>query len=156
MKKLNIFLLIVLILMVGFAGWFMIGGTLRAQVYTATAPASEHPDACASIQSIIASGAAPQQFAPLPSTPDGCTLVDTTITLSNIGLFDAEWIDISVTPASGDIAVYSLTGEASSLAAGSNGQVNLKLLTTAPAETTRKIKLNYYIYGMLRSITVEG
>lgn len=156
MKKLNIFLLIVLILMVGFAAWFMIGGTLRAQIYTATAPASEHPDACASIQNIITSGAAHQQFGQLPASPDGCTLVDTTITLSNIGLFDAEWIDISVSPAPGDIAVYSITGEASSLAAGANGQVNLKLLTTAPAETPRKITLNYYIYGMLRSVTVEG
>lgn len=156
MKKLNIFLLIVLILMVGFAGWFLIGGTLRAQVYTATAPASDHPDACASIQTIVSSGAAHQQFGQLPNSPAGCTLVDTTVTLSNIGLFDAEWIDISVTPASGDIAVYSLTGEASSLAAGTSGQVNLKLLTTAPADTKRRITLNYYIYGMLRSITVEG
>lgn len=156
MKKLNIFLLIVLILMVGFAGWFLIGGTLRAQVYTATAPASDHPDACASIQSIVNAGAAHQQFGQLPATPEGCTLVDTTITLSNIGLFDAEWIDISVTPATGDIAVYSLTGEASSLSAETSGQVNLKLLTSAPAETKRKITLNYYIYGMLRSITVEG
>lgn len=156
MKRLYIFLLIVLILMVGFAGWFMIGGTLRAQVYTATAPASEHPDACASIQSIVASGAAPQQFGVYPDSTDGCTLVDTTITLSNIGLFDAEWIDISVTPANGDIAVYSVTGEASSLAAGTSGQVNLKILTSAPAETVRKITLNYYVYGMQRSITVDG
>jgi len=156
MKKLNIFLLIVLLLMIGFAGWFMIGGTLRAQVYSATAPASDHPDACTSIRNIVNAGAAPQQFDQLPDSPDGCTLVDTTITLSNIGLFDAEWIDISVSPAPGDIAVYSLTGEASSLAAGTSGQVNLKLLTAAPAETTRKITLNYYIFGMLRSITVEG
>lgn len=156
MKKLNIILLIVLILMVGFAGWFMIGGTLRAQTYTATAPASEHSDACTSIQNIVASGAAPQQFGVLPDSFDGCTLVDTTITLTNNGLFDAEWIDISVTPASGDIAVYSVTGEASSLAAGTSGQVNLKLLTTAPAGTVRTITLNYYVFGMKRSITVEG
>lgn len=156
MKRLNIILLIVLVLMAGFAGWFMIGGTLRAQTYTATAPASEHPDACASIQNIVASGAASQQFDAFPTSTDGCTLVDTTITLTNIGLFDAEWIDISVTPASGDIAVYSITGEASSLAAGTSGQVNLKILTSAPAETVRKITLNYYVYGMPRSITVEG
>lgn len=156
MKILNTFLLIVLVLMIAFAGWFMVGGTLRAQVYTATAPAADHPDACASIQNIISSGAAPQQFGQLPDSPDGCTLVDTTITLSNIGLFDAEWIDISVTPAPGDIAVYSLTGEASSLASRTSGQVNLKLLTSAPAGTSRKITLNYYIFGMLRSITVEG
>lgn len=156
MKKLNIALLIVLILMIGFAGWFMIGGTLRAQVYTATAPAVDHQEACISIQNIINAGAAPQQFGQLPDSPDGCTLVDTTVTLSNIGLFDAEWIDISVSPAPGDIAVYSLTGEASSLAAGSSGQVNLKLLSSAPAETKRQITLNYYIFGMLRSITVEG
>lgn len=156
MKKLNIFLLIVLILMLGFVAYFLIGGTMKAEVYTATAPAMDHIDACKSIQSIVNSGAAPQQFTALPSSPEGCTLVDTTITLTNPGLFDAEWIDISVTPAAGDIAVYSLTGEASSLASRTSGQVNLKLITTAPAETRRKITLNYYVFGMMRSVSVEG
>lgn len=154
MKKVNAFLAVVLFLMLAFVAYFMIGGTLRPQVSVASAPAMDHLDACASIQNIVNSGAAPQQFQPLPSTPEGCTLVDATITLSNIGLFDAEWIDISVKPAEGDIAVYSLTGETSSLPSRTYGQVNLKLLTTAPAGTTRTVTLSYYVFGMMRQIEV--
>ena len=156
MKKLNVFLLIVLILLLAFVAYFFIGGSLQTGVSAASAPASDYLDVCASIQNIVSSGSAPQQFAELPSSPEGCTLVDMTITLSNYGLFDAEWIDISVEPASGDVAVYSLTGESSTLSARTTGQVNLKLLTTAPEGTTRKVTLNYYVFGMKRSVTVEG
>ena len=156
MKKLNILLMIVLILMLAFVAYFFIGGSLHAQASIATAPAQDYPDVCASIINIVNSGAAPQQFAALPSTPAGCSLVDMTIALTNPGLFDAEWISISVTPAEGDIAVYSLTGESSTLAAHSSGQVNLKLVTSAPAGTTRKVTLDYYVFGMLRSVSIEG
>lgn len=156
MKKLNVVLLIVLILLLAFVVYFFVGGTLGTRASVATAPASDYPDVCASITNIVNSGAAPQQFAALPSSPEGCTLVDMTVTLSNRGLFDAEWISISVEPAEGDIAVYSMTGESSTLAARSSGQVNLKLVTTAPAGTARKVTLNYYVFGMLRSVTIEG
>ena len=156
MKKLNVLLMIVLILLLAFVAYFFIGGTLHAQTTVATAPASDYPDICKSISNIVNSGAAPQQFAALPASPQGCTLVDMNITLTNPGMFDAEWIDITVEPTQGDIAVYSMTGESTSISARTTGQVNLKLLTTVPAETQRKIHLNYYVYGMLRSITVEG
>ena len=155
MKKLNIFLTVVLVLMLGFIAYFMIGGTLRAQSSVAAAPAMDHIDACKSIQSIVSSGAAPQQFAPLPATPEGCTLIDATVTLTNPGMFAAEWIDIIVEPADGDIAVYSTSGETTSLLPRTSGQVNLKLLTTAPEGTTRTVKLSYYVFGMLREIEVE-
>lgn len=156
MKKLNVFLLIVLILLVGLVAWFLIGGTLGASAYSLTAPASEHPDAFASIRNILNSGSAPQQFAAAPESADGCTLVDTTITLTNRGLFPAEWVDATVTAASGDIAVYSLSGEGSTVPAGASSQVNLKLITNAPADTVRVITLRYYVYGMLRSVTVKA
>ena len=116
MKKLNVILLIVLILMIAFAAYFFIGGTLRTQATVATAPASDYPDVCASITNIVNSGAAPQQFAALPSSPAGCTLVDMTITLSNHGLFDAEWMALTVEGANGDVAVYSLTGTGTAVA----------------------------------------
>ena len=156
MKKLNVVLLIVLILMLAFVAYFFIGGTLHAQASIATAPASDYPDVCKSITNIVNSGAAPQQFAALPPSPSGCTLVDMTITLTNPGLFEAEWIDISVSPADGDIAVYSLTGESSTLSARATGQVNLKLVTSAPADAARRITLDYYVFGMLRSVTIEA
>ena len=156
MKKLNIILLVVLILLVAFVAYFFIGGTLQAQPQAATAPAANHPEAFASIQNILSSGAAPRQFAESPASAEGCTLADVTITLSNYGLFDAEWIDVSVIPAAGDVAVYSLTGEASSLPARSTGQINLKLITTESANTPHTITLRYYVFGMLRTLTVTG
>lgn len=156
MKKLNIFLLIVLLILIGLTAWFLIGGTLSASVYSVTAPASDHPEAFASIQNILRSGSAPQQFAEVPADASGCTLVDTTITLRNRGLFPAEWLDAAVTAASGDIAVYSLTGEGSSVPTGGPSQLNLKLITTAPADVVRSITIRYYVFGMLRSITVKA
>lgn len=154
MKKLNVLLSIALILLLGFVAFFFIGGTLRSAVSVATASASDYPEVCTSIQSIVDSGAAAQKFSDLPESMDGCTLIDMTISLSNYGLFDAEWIDVSVSPASGDLAVYSLTGESSSLPSRTMGAVNLKLISSAPADTTRPITLSYYVLGMKRSITV--
>ena len=55
----------------------------------------------------------------------------------------------------GDIAVYALTGEGSDIAARDSGTVNLKLITTAPADARRTIRVQYYVYGMKREITVE-
>ena len=156
MKKLNIFLTIVLLILLALAGWYLIGGTLNAEVYSITAPASEHPDAYASIQNVILSGSAPQQFAAELPSIENCTLVDTTITLANNGLFPAEWLDIRVEASDGDIAVYSLTGEGSDLAARSIGQVNLKLITTARPDAVRTIRIQYYVYGMPRTLTIVG
>ena len=153
MKKLNIFLGIVLGVLVILVAYFFIGGTLGASVSTASALATDQADAYASIQNILSSDSAPQQFADAPDSADDCTLIDVTITLKNRGMFPAEWISMSVTPASGDIAVYSLTGEGSNIASYSAGQVNLKLITTTPTET-RTITIQYYVFGMLRSITV--
>lgn len=155
MKKVNVFLTVVLVVMLAFIAYFIVSGTLRPQAAIAAAPAMDHLDVCESIQNIIDSGTAPQQFQPLPATPEGCTLEDVTITLTNPGMFAAEWIDITVEPAEGDIAVYSVTGETSSLRPRSSGQVNLKLLTTAPEGTTRTVRLSYYVFGMPREISLE-
>lgn len=153
MKKLNIFLAVILAVLVLLAAYFLIGGTLSASVNPASAAASDHPEAFESIQNILSSGAAPDQFSPAPESAEGCTLIDATITLRNRGLFPAEWVSIRVTPASGDIAVYSLTGEGSSIPAGGSGQVNLKLIT-ANASAARTVELQYYVFGMPRTVHV--
>jgi len=157
MKKLNIFLLIVFLLLAAFVAYFFIGGTLTVQMHTITAPAADHPDAFTSIRNVIASGAAPMQFTgDVPQSPEDCTLVDTTITLTNRGMFPAEWIDVQVKNLPGDIAVYSLAGQGSDVAARSASQLNLKILTTEPAVAPRTITLTYYVYGLMRSVTIEG
>ena len=100
MKKLNVFLLIVLLLMIAFVVYFFAGGALRVESSVITAPAAEHAEAFASIRSVLSSNAAPQRFADaLPESAEGLTLVDVTLTLSNPGLFPAEWLDLTVFPA---------------------------------------------------------
>ena len=153
MKKINVFLMIVLILLIAFAVYFFVGGTLKASVSTITAPASDHPDAFASIRNVLDSHSAPQQFGEISNDPGLYTLMDVTVSLANHGVFAAEWIDAAVTPANGDVAVYSLTGEGSDVPARSVSQINLKIITTNPA-APRSIRLTYYVHGMLRTIDV--
>lgn len=157
MKKLNVVLMVVLILLIALVVYFFLGARLHASVSTITAQASDYPDAFASIRNVLTSGSAPQQFSgDIPSSADGWTLVDTTITLSNRGLFAAEWVDVSVESVPGDLAVYSLTGEGADIGPQSSARVNLKLITTAPETTQRAITLTYYVFGMQRTLTIMG
>ena len=155
MKKLNFFLLIVLLVLIALTVWILAGSHLSAEAHIITASAAEHPDAFASIQNVLASGSAPQQFTgDLPQSADGCTLVDVTVTLTNSGLLPAEWLDAAVIAQPGDIAVYSLTGEGTDIPGRSTGQINLKLITTAAPGIQRTVEIHYYIFGMLRSISL--
>lgn len=155
MKKINAFLIIVLTLLLAFAAYFFIGGTLQSATAVSVTPASEQAETFASIQNMLASGTAPQVFSEaVPQSAEDCALVDVTIALANPGLFDAEWLDISVAGASGDIAVYSITGNATDVPARSTSQINLKLITTRP-DAARTVTLQYYVFGMSRSISVE-
>lgn len=155
MKKLNVFLLIVLLLMIAFVVYFFAGGALRVEASVITAPATEHAEAFASIQNVLSSGAAPQRFADaLPESAEGLTLVDVTLTLTNPGLFPAEWLNLTVAPADGDVAVYSLAGEGSDVPGRSTATANLKLLTSAPG-ASRTVTIQYYVFGLSRSMTVR-
>ena len=157
MRKLTILLATVFVLMLGFAAWFYLGGTLRAQIYIQTGSAADYPEAYSAIRDLLAAGSAPQLFdgTPLPEDPSGYTLADITVTLANRGLFPAQWLDIRAEAVAGDIAVYALTGEGSDIPARDSGQVNLKLITTAPADAERTIRVQYYIHGMKREISLR-
>jgi len=147
----------ILVLILAFCGFFYTGGTLQAQVSSITAPAAEYPDAFDSIRSVIATGTAPQVFTADPlDSPENYSLVDVSITLTNRGIFDAEWLNIQAEGVTGDVAVYSLTGDGSDVAARSTGQVNLKLITRAPAESLRNISIQYYVYGISRTIHLQA
>ena len=133
---------------------FLVGGTLSARVDSMTANGAEYPKAYASIQGVLATGA-PQRFAEaLPEDPAACQLEDVTITLSNRGLFPAEWISVNVDGAPGDVAVYSITGEGSSVAGRSVGTVNLKLVSLEGRSGSRTYHIQYYVYGLKRHIDV--
>ena len=157
MRKLTAVLTVILVLLLGFGAWFYVGGTLHTQVSIQTARAADYPEAYGAIRQLLDSGAAPQVLdgGALAEDPSAYTLVDITVALTNRGLFPAEWLDVRLEGASGDIAVYAVTGEGSDVAARDRGQVNLKLITTAVPEAGRKVMIQYYVHGLKRQITAE-
>ena len=156
MRIFNFLLLFVLIAMLAFGGYCWFGSKLSARAHVVTASAGDYPDVFSSVKSIIASGTALQTFSEsVPESANGLTLSDITITLQNNGLLKAEWLDIQLTGVAGDIAVYSLTGQGSDLPGHSTVQVNLKLLSRAPANTARTVVISYYVFGIQRSVEVE-
>ena len=156
MKPSTVILALILIVILGFGAFFYAGGTLQAQVSCISASAGDHPDAFASIQNVLASNSAPQLFSADPLGDAGnYSLLDISISLTNRGIFAAEWLNIQLNGATGDVAVYSLTGDGADIAARTGGQVNLKLLTRAPVDSARSVSIQYYVYGISRTITVD-
>ena len=155
MKKLTLLLGAVLALMLVCAGIFWFGGALHAEPRVLTAGAAEYPDVFQSIRSVLKSGAAPQTFDGAALGEADCyTMMDITLTLRNRGFLPAEWLHMELAGEPGDVAVYSLSGEGTSLPARSEGQVNLKLITAADPGPGRTVTVEYYVFGVKRRITV--
>ena len=157
MRKLTALLTIVLVLLLGFGGWFYLGGTLRGEVSVQSARAADYPEAFGAIRSLVTGGAAPQVLggSALSEDPSPYTLIDINVTLTNRGLFPAEWLHITVEGVPGDIAVYAITGEGNDVAPRDRSTINLKLVTTAATDAPRRIVIQYYVHGMKREITVR-
>lgn len=157
LRSVSVILSLILVLILAFCAFFYTGGTLQASVSSIRASAAEYPEAFSSIQSVLSSGTAPQVFSTDPlEDPSGYVLVDISIALTNRGLFDAEWLNVQVEGASGDIAVYSLSGDGSDVLKRSTGDLNLKLITRAPENAARNIRIQYYVYGISRSISIPA
>lgn len=157
MRSASVILSLILVLILAFCAFFYTGGTLQASVSSIRASAAEYPEAFASIQSVLSSGTAPQVFSTdLPEDPSGYMLVDISIALTNRGIFDAEWLNVQVAGASGDIAVYSISGDGTDVSKRSTADLNLKLITRAPESAARTISIQYYVYGISRSICVQA
>ena len=155
MKRLALVLGSVLALMLAFAWVFWFGGSLRASARVLTAGAAEYPDVFPSIRSVLDAGLAPQTFDSAPlGDASAYTMMDITLTLENRGFLPAEWLHMEAVGEPGDVAVYSLTGEGTTLPARSGGQLNLKLLTAAPPGNGRTVTVEYYVFGLKRKITV--
>ena len=154
MKRLAILLGAILALMLTLAGVLWVGSGLRAQSRILTARADAYPEVFESIQSVLRSGAAPQVFEQGALGDAGnYTMMDVTLSLTNRGFLPAEWLHMSLVAQPGDIAVYSLSGEGTTLPARSDGTLNLKLITTKPGEE-RAVELEYYVFGVKRQVTV--
>ena len=156
MKPLNVLLSLVLVLALAFLGFFFFGSMLDPTVTRITARADEHPEAFASIRNVVLSDAAPQIFSYESIENAGnYGLVDVNISLANHGLFDAEWLNIVVNGAPGDVAVYSLTGQGSDVPGRSAASVNFKLITRANEDAPRSATIQYYVFGISRTVKVE-
>ena len=156
MKPLNVFLALLLVLALAFMAFFFAGSALSASVSHIAARASDYPEAFASIRNVVSSDAAPQVFS--GETIENAVdygLLDVNITLANRGIFDAEWLNITVNGASGDVAVYSLTGQGTDIPARSASAVNFKLITRTSESAPRSVTIQYYVFGVSRSITVD-
>lgn len=135
---------------------FLAGSTLTATLNVATATGAEYPGAYASVSGLVATRATFQQFnAAMPADPAACRLEDVTLRLTNHGLVTAEWVSVTVEPSPGDVAVYSITGEGSAVPALGESAVNLKLVSNAGQPPARSYRIQYYVYGMKREITIQ-
>ena len=156
MRTLTVFLSLILILMLSFCAYFYAGSTLQVEVRCITAPASEYPETFESVRHVLATGSAPIVLSGESlGDASACSLVDVNIILTNRGIFAAEWLNIQTKGAEGDIAVYSLTGDGSDVLARSTGQVNLKFVTRASGSVPRSLTIQYYVYGISRTIEVN-
>ena len=157
MKPITVILSLLLVVMLAFCAFFYVGGGLRHDVRSISASAASYPEAFKTIADTIANGSAPQVFSTeLPDDASRYTLFDINATLTNCGIFDAEWLNISVEPAPGDVAVYSLSGNGMDVAARSSQQINLKLITRAGNASKRRITVQYYVYGISRTIAFDA
>ena len=153
LKPITVVLSLLLVVMLAFCAFFYVGGTLRADAQSVSANAASYPEAFKTIADTIANGSAPLVFSTeAPTDASQYTLFDINVALTNRGVFDAEWLNISMEPASGDVAVYSLTGNGLDVAVRSSQQVNLKLLTRAGSASKRRVTVQYYVYGISRTI----
>ena len=156
MRRSTIILTSVLAVMVLLAGVFWMGGTLSARMEAVTAGAADYPEAFESIKSVVEAGAAPQELGePLPEEASLCRLEDVTLSLYNPGLISAEWVSVTVEAAPGDVAVYSLTGEGDTIPGRSTGTLNLKLIARSDAPDARTYRVEYYVFGVKRTLRVR-
>ena len=156
MKPSTIILSLILIVIIAFGAFFYAGGTLQAELSCISANAGDHPEAFASIENVLSSNSAPQLFSTDPlGDAANYSLLDISIALTNRGIFDAEWLNIRLQGVTGDVAVYSLTGDGTDISARSNGTINLKLVTRAPIDSPRSVSIQYYVFGISRTITVD-
>ena len=155
MRPITFILSMILVLMLAFGIYCYVGSNLQANVSCISASAADYPEAFESICAIIERDAAPQSFSDETlGDASAYSLVDISVTLRNRGLFAAEWLNIQFAGAAGDIAVYSLTGDGTDVAARSTSQINLKLITRADQQTARTLTIQYYVYGISRTIQI--
>lgn len=156
MRKMTLILSLILILMLAFCAAFYVGGTLRASVTRTDAPASAYPQEFELVRSTIEGSGAYELYSDdeLADARD-YTLVAVDVALTNVGLFEAEWLNVQPQPLAGDVALYYLEGDTADVPSRETVSVRLKFLTRAPADAPRKLSIQYYVYGISRTLTID-
>ena len=149
MKALSIVLAVVAACLLALIAVFWFGGALGAEI--AIAPAITGEEALAAVED-AQNGLALHTYASIDETQD-CALTDITITFANSGLFDAEWLTCSLVPGAGDVALYAQSDIKLDVAARSQAQLTLQVLTQGDG-AGRALNVEYYVLGMRRTMTV--
>ena len=149
MKALSIVLAVVAACLLALIAVFWFGGALEAEV--AIAPAITGDEALAAVED-AQNGLALHTYASIDETRD-CALTDITVTFANSGLFDAEWLTCSLVPGAGDVALYAQSDIKLDVAARSQAQLTLRVLTQGDG-AGRALDVEYYVLGMRRTMTV--
>lgn len=157
MRKSTLMLAVLFVLLLMCGILFLAGGTLSGSVSVAATSASEYPQAFESIGQVLASGGTAQRFSEaMPANAEDCRLEVVTLSLHNPGLVSAEWLSVSVEGAAGDVAVYSVDGEGDTVPGRGDGSLTLKIVARADGAGDRRYQVQYYVFGMKRSLTLAA
>lgn len=156
MKALTISLSVIAVLLIALIAVFLTGVTLGADASVIALPATQDPLGFAAAMEIVQEGAAPAVFAPLEGeSAAGYTVAEATVTFRNSGFFDAEWLTFQVSPAGGDLAVWSQSADKLDVPARSQATLTLSFLSNADSPAAgRTLEVEYYVLGMRRTMSV--
>ena len=155
MKALKIALAVFLGALIAFAAFFWFSSSLKTEVQVVEVEAQTQQEAFDSARDLLLAGIAPEVFhEEIPESSNGYTLTDVNLTLKNAGPFEAEWITWEIVPGEFDIALYSFTAPQGDLASGEETVINMKFLSRA-GEDSRTVTLQYYVFGLKRTLNIS-
>ena len=119
-------------------------------VQSQAVPAADIRDQFETLQGQLASGTCTGHVFMEEATPelDESTFLTVTLRLRNRCLFPMEWIEATVIPEEGDI-LEERDERPRVLAAGSEGDLSVRILNGNGKKDSRSIRINYYLLGKL-------
>ena len=157
MKAVSIVLSVIAGLLLALIAFFFIGGTLRTQVEVSLVTAQQASEAVEEAVEAFNQGHVLQRFGDVSSVEASeCVLHTVRVTLSNPGMFAAEWLGFSVSPGEGDAAVFSDAVELLDIPANQSAQLELEFLARQDGSGKgRSIQISYYVLGMRRTVSAS-
>jgi len=154
MKKLSLFLLVIMIILLGAAAYLRLGARLIVtNAAVNVRGASTAPEEWASLFVDLTDGAFQGRVIADAgmSNSDDFEFRTYSIGLRNLGMLRAEWITIAVRAEEGDIIEYG-EQRGFSLAPYSGGTITVRTLALASSPVERVVTVSYYVYGRPFSI----